>query len=337
MEKLPEIQKAIFEEVKSRLPANVSFVHEISELLKVSYDSAYRRIRGERMLSLEDLYLICSHFGVSIDPYFGIKGNKVVFDSMFVEPEQITIKDWLKRILSDIKRMAETENTSIIYSAKDIPFFHFFQIPEIAAFKVFFWQKTLFRFPEYINRKFSFSEYDKEINDIGTGILLNSIKIPTREIWNEDTFAIFLRQIEFYWISGLFENTEDIWLLCDKVEQWVRHLQYQAEHGFKFIYGQDPSGVEDSFKLYENEVVLNDNTILANLNSKKITYLTYNVVSLLVTADPAFCESIDNHLSGLIKKSIRISSSAAKERSRFFNRLINQIRLFREKVKKDMT
>lgn len=332
MDNLSEIQKAIFEEVKNKLPSNVSFVHEISELLEVSYDSSYRRIRGEKTLSLDDLNKICSHFNISLDPYFGVKGNKVVFESMFVEPENITIREWLVRIHSDIKKMADVKNASIIYSAKDIPFYHFFQVPEIAAFKVFFWQKTLFHFPEYRDKKFSLDEFDRELQDIGTGILLTSIKIPTTEIWNEDTFIIFLRQIEFCWISGLFEKQEDALILCEKLVLWLKHLREQAEYGFKFIYGLKPQGIEGSFKLYENEVVLNDNTILADLDGNLVTYLTYNVVSLLVTRDKAFTRSIRNYLAGLIKKSILISSSAARERDRFFNGLTDQILQFRARI-----
>ncbi|MBN3036314.1 MAG: hypothetical protein JW861_12080 [Bacteroidales bacterium] len=330
---LTDLQKAIFEEVKQKLPQNVSLVHEISELLGVSYDSAYRRIRGVKSLSLDELFTICSHFGIPLDPHFGVKGNKVLFESMFVEPEKIGIKEWLQKIHSDILRMAEVKEARIIYAARDIPFYHFFQIPEIAAFKVFFWQKTLFRFPEYIDRKFSIGGYDSGIQELGTKILLTSIKIPTREIWNEDTFSIFLRQIEYYWISGLFEKVEEVLILCDKLEQWLRHLESQAERGYKFLYGMEPSGVEDSFRLYENEVVLNDNTILARLDGRKITYLTYNVISLLVTTDQTFNDSIEKYLTGLMRESILISASAARERSRFFNRLIHQVHLFREKIR----
>ncbi|MBN1339717.1 MAG: helix-turn-helix domain-containing protein [Bacteroidales bacterium] len=332
MDEHTEIQKILFREIKDKVPENLSLVHEVAELLGVSYDSAYRRIRGEKVLSLEELQKICCHFNISLDSYFGINSNKIVFESMFVEPEKISIREWLVRIHADIRKMSEVKNTTIIYSARDIPFYHFFQFPEIAAFKVFFWQKTLFRFPEYKDKKFSISEYDREIQEMGNRILLTSIKVPTIEIWNEDTFIIFLRQIEFYWISGLFEKPDDVWILCDKLEQWVRHLQDQAEHGFKYIFGHAPSGVEDSFKLYENEIVLNDNTILANLNGKKIIYLTYNVVSLLVTTDAGFAESIEKYLTGLIRKSILISSSSARERSRFFNKLTSQIIQFRNRI-----
>ncbi|MCD4695423.1 MAG: hypothetical protein K8S16_04200 [Bacteroidales bacterium] len=57
----------------------------------------------------------------------------------------------------------------------------------------------------------------------------------------------------------------------------------------------------------------------------KTTLLSYNVVNLLTTTDPVFCKKIEGFLNSLIKKSILISASAAKERQRFFIRLIKNI------------
>lgn len=247
MSDLKDIQAAIFLEIKNKIPDNLSLVHEIADLFKISYDSAYRRIRVEKIISLEELYLLSKHFGISIDSYFEVKSGKIAFDNLTVDQHTSCIKGWLQKIGHDFERIIQASNKSIIYSAKDAPFYHFFQIPEIAAFKVFFWQKTLFQFSEYKDRKFSLDEYDNEIQKIGRKILIASTKVPTIEIWNEDTFGIFIRQIEYYWISGLFKNEKDIRIICDKLEDWIRHVQLQAEYGFKFLYGQEPHGVENSF------------------------------------------------------------------------------------------
>lgn len=64
------IQREIFAMIRQSLPPNISFVHEVSELLGISYDSAYRRIRGEKELSLSELVLICSKYDISLDAMF---------------------------------------------------------------------------------------------------------------------------------------------------------------------------------------------------------------------------------------------------------------------------
>lgn len=325
MDRLFNIQQAIFSEIKSKLAPNVSFVHEIADLLNLSYDSAYRRIRGEKILSLEELYEISRNYNISVDSYFDVKSGKVVFDSLAIDPETLSIKQWLLGMLKNIEYVVGAKEKKIIYAAKDAPFFHYFQIPELAAFKLFFWENTLFRKNKHQDSKFSFNQLDKEIENIGRKLLLNYIKVPTIEIWNEDTFHIILRQIEYYWVSGMFERKEDFWLLLEKLEIWIKHIQVQAAHGFQFVYGQEPHGVEESYCLYENEVVLSDNTVFTQTDQLKTTFLSYNVVNLLMTDNPEFCSRIELFLNGLIKNSTQISSSSAKERRRFFNRLLKQI------------
>jgi len=238
-------------------------------------------------------------------------------------------KKWLNIILQDLKKIQGTSVNEIIYAAKDPPLFQYFQFPEIAAFKMFFWEKTLFRFPQHINKKFAIDDFDDEIRTIGEQMLATSIKVPTIEIWNEDTFNITFKQIEHYWVSGLFEKKDDIRILCDKLYIWIEHIKRQAELGFKFLYGTEPKGVENSYRFYENEVVLNDNTIFVETDKFTATYLTYNVLSLLVTTDKVFCKGVENYLRGILKESILISSVNAKERNRFFNKLLEKIDIFR--------
>ena len=90
--------------------------------------------------------------------------------------------------------------------------------------------------------------------------------------------------------------------------------------------------MENSFQFYENEVVLNDNTIFVKMDNIAVTYITYNVLSLLITTDPFFCNSVEHYLRGLLKKSILISSVNAKERCRFFNKLLEKIENFRKTI-----
>jgi len=336
MDQTTHIQKQIFTKIREKLPHDISFVHEISEFLGISYDSAYRRIRGEKELSLDELHKLCSKYNLSLDTLFGITDDIVVFHCHAIEPGGNTIKEWLQKVLIDIKKIKSSPHKNITYAAKDPPIFHYFQFPEIGAFKVFFWEKTLFQFPEYAEKRFSFDIYDQETQDIGNQILSHSCTIPTTEIWNEDTFNITLRQIEYYWVAGMFENREDVWILCDKLELWIRHIQKQAELGFKFLHGKEPEGIPESFRFYENEVVLNDNSILVDIDPLKICYLTFNVMSLLVTTDPVFSRRVETYLNGLLSKSTLISKVADKERNRFFNKLIDNIERFRNRIQAEI-
>ncbi|MFC2100285.1 hypothetical protein ACFLRZ_00500 [Bacteroidota bacterium] len=325
-------QVTLFQYIKEKLPNHISLVDEISELLHISYDSAYRRIRGEKELSFSELEKLSLQFEISIDSIFQIKTNNIIFKDFCICPDKYSIKDWLKQILGDLQRIHSVPDKEIIYSAKDPPLFHYFQFPEIAAFKIFFWEKTLFHFPQFIDKKFAIDDFDQEIKDMGDQILGLATKIPTTEIWNEDTFNIMFKQIEYYWVSGFFAYKEDIFRLCDKLIIWLNHIQKQAECGFKFRFGSNDEGIPDSYHFYENEVVLNDNTILVKMGDITVVYITYNVCSLLSTLYPEYCLQISDFLNGLMKNSTLISSVNAKERSRFFNKLRTKIEVFRENI-----
>lgn len=332
MNEVGSIQRKIFQQIKEHLPSNLSLVYEITTLLDLSQDSAYRRIRGEKALTLEELFKLKEHYNISLDEFCGECSDNVIFKSSFIDANKFKVSDWLDKVFMDIKRIDEAKDREIIYAAKDPPLFHYFQLPEIAAFKVFFWEKTLFQFPDYDEQMFSLEDAKEDTYKKGRKILALATKIPTIEIWNEHTFKILLSQIEYYFVSGFFKNEDDLANLLDKTEKWIHHIQKEAELGFKFLYGTHPEGVENTFKLYSNEVVLNDNSILIRTNLGYKSYLTFNVLSLLHTADQNFCIEMDKYFRGIMRKSNLISVSGAKERNRFFHEQIHAIHQLKKKV-----
>jgi hypothetical protein len=61
------LQQSFFRHLKSILPGHLSLVDEVAELLNISNDSAYRRIRGEKPISLEEIQKLCIRYHISLD------------------------------------------------------------------------------------------------------------------------------------------------------------------------------------------------------------------------------------------------------------------------------
>ena len=61
------VQESFLNKVKTALPANISLVEELADLLEVSNDSAYRRLRCETPLNIDEIAKICTHFKVSFE------------------------------------------------------------------------------------------------------------------------------------------------------------------------------------------------------------------------------------------------------------------------------
>ena len=333
MNKSGQLQENLFQSIKEKLPPNISFVHDLSELLSISYDSAYRRIRGEKELSLEEFKTICLHFNVSIDALFNFKSQHIIFNSLALGEDGFTFENWMQSLLNGIKQIYNCKQREIIYAAKDIPVFYYFEFPEIAAFKIYFWNKTLIPTSEYENKLITLDP-DEHLFEIGHQLLSYYIKIPTIEIWSEATIASVLRQIEFCYISGFFSKTDDVFRLCDVLDSWLQHVQRQAECGFQFRLGAPCEGIENSYKLFNNEILVSDNAILVSMDSQKVCYYTYNVINQLITSNTVFCSQVEKSLRNLMQKSSLISGTSAKERYRFFNALHEKVKILRSRIER---
>jgi hypothetical protein len=67
--------------------ASVSLTDTVSEILHVSSDSAYRRIRNETPLVLDEAKLLCEHFHLSLDQVLNTRSNSVLLKTFASTPE----------------------------------------------------------------------------------------------------------------------------------------------------------------------------------------------------------------------------------------------------------
>ncbi|HRI78522.1 MAG TPA: helix-turn-helix transcriptional regulator [Cyclobacteriaceae bacterium] len=315
------IQSGFLEQIKSKLAPNLSFVDELAELLSISRDSAYRRIRGETVLSLDEIRLLTSRYGISLDDFLSPSNDRVSFQLKALDVADFSFEKWFKSILDNLELFLAYPETDkrMTFDAKDLPIFYYFQFPRLAAFKIYFWMKT---FAQDI--KLTAGKYDSKMVDNRLIAMANKIwdrysKIPCTEIITYELLNVTLRQIEYAYDCGMFTHKEEALTLCDDCSLLSNHLQRQAELGNKITYGQDEPGA--SFKIYVNEVLIGSNSILFEMGPKRIAFITPNNFNLLMTTHEAFCQITLNHINNLIDKSVLITASAKRQRSKFFNRI----------------
>jgi hypothetical protein len=141
------------------------------------------------------------------------------------------------------------------------------------------------------------------------------------EIWNIESINSTLRQINFYYESGCFKNTDDVKLLYTKVEEIINHIEKQAELGLKFNIGEEVRSNAAEYRLFVNELILGDNTYMAELDGTRLTFLNHSVLYFVATKDERFNDAMFDNLQNLVKKSTMISTIGEKERVKFFNQL----------------
>ncbi len=328
-----ELQQQLFRVIKTRLPENASIAEEVSRLLGISADSAYRRMRGEKTISIDELEILCREYQVSLDALLDIRQGGIVFQGQYMDKENFNFTEYITSVMQNMAYISSFKEKCFYYLCKDLPIFHHYHLKEIAAFKWFFWLKTYFQFPGFDKRKFRFADHPDEIFAIEQKVLEFYNQIPCVEIWNLESMNIFFRQIEFYRDGQVFESDNDVYLLYEALGKLWDHLEKQAAFGYKFNYGDSQQEPIAELRMYFNEVWLGDNNMLVELDGTRMAYVSHTTINFMLTKDESFTQNMYNHIQNQMKRSTLISAVSEKERSRFFRIIRERIEHRKESLK----
>jgi hypothetical protein len=328
-----KLQQELFQAIKASIPANVSVTEEIAKVLDVSVDSVYRRMRGEKTISLDELHTLCAHYKISLDNALNIQTGAFSFEGKLIDKNKFSYYDWWAGVLKMLIYFNSFKERRFFFMCKDIPPFHHFIFPEIAAFKYYFWMRTIFHFPEFVNKKVSLDTVPEEIFSIGKKTLDLYNQLSLVEFWNIESINSTLRQIDYYRDGQMFQSNEDIIRIYDAFLNLIEHLQTQAALGHTYNYGDPEKKPISDYQVYYNEVIIGDNHMLAVMDGMKISLISHTVINYMTTRDIVFNENMYEHVQNMMKKSTRISSVSEKERTRFYKILRERIAKRKESLK----
>ena len=318
-------QEFLFQRIKELLPSDKSMVDSVAEILHISTDSAYRRIRGETPIVLDEARELCQHFKLSLDGLLNIQAGSTIFRNVRVNSHNYTYEQYLKNLLKQMQYIDGFSHKEIIYRTKDIPIFHNFYYEPLIAFRYFFWMKTIVQHPEFIRKEFTMNCVPPEIIELSRELSRLYNKVPSIEIWNTECINAAISQVEFYKDSGYFSSVSDIRMIYDSLEKTISHLKNQADYGSKFMPQESREMKKSNFTFYYNRVLLGDNTIMVITDGVKTAFLNYDGLNYLTTRDEEFCKSCNEDLENLIKRSTIISETSEKQRNIFFGIMFNKI------------
>src|SRR5688572_7289000 len=318
-------QEFLFQRIKELLPPDEPIVDSVAGILHISTDSAYRRIRGETPIVLDEARELCLHFKLSLDSILHVRAGSTLFQNVRVNTHNYTYEQYLKGLLKQMQFIDSFRQKEIIYRTKDIPIFHNFYFEPLIAFRYFFWMKTIIQHPDFTPKEFTMNCVPAEIIDLSRELSRLYNKIPSVEIWNTECTNAAISQIEFYKDSGYFSAASDIRLIYESLEQTLNHLKNQAEYGSKFMPQESREMKKNNFTFYYNRVLLGDNTIMVIADNTKSVFLNYDGLNYLTTRDEEFCHSCCEDLENLVKRSTIISETSEKQRNIFFGIMLNKV------------
>ncbi len=318
--------------IKELIPPQSSLVNELTDLLNISMDSAYRRIRGETLLNIDEISILCKNFGLSFDSLAGIQSGMVNFSYLPLEPLAENFTLYHENLLQQISRIADFPRSHIIYACQDLPLFHHYSFPDLANFKVFYWKRSIMNIPELTNKQFGANTKFSDLLETGKSIVKAYSQVRSTEIWTDNTIQSTLKQIRFYWESGAFETKEDALRVCAALRNEVESIQQQAEYSSKktevsILKDSKKENIEqeNNFQLYVSEIELTNNCVLVDMEPVKFVYLGHFSFSTMATRNELYCSITEGWLNNIIRKSNLISGVSEKQRYQFFKNIYSRI------------
>lgn len=324
-EKNIQQQIVFFDRIKDMIPVNTSMVHELADLLDISTDSMYRRIRGETSLTFDEIGNLCNHFKISFDSFINLESGNVTFNYTLMKEGQMSFKQYLTSIRDDLKIIKASKAPLITYACEDIPIFHSINFIDNASFKMMYWMKAILNIPELENVKFSSNAVSDDLKDLGQDIYQLYCSIPSTEIWTESTIISTLKQIEFFWEAGMFYNKEDALAVIESLRKTIEIIQKQATEGTKVIDRNKKDNEIDNYQMFFSEIEITNNCVLVNMGATQAVYLGHLSFNTMNTSNATYCNQTEIWMNNLIRKSTLISKVAEKNRYKFFTGMYCEI------------
>lgn len=316
-----DIQNRLLEQLKAKLPADVSLGKLLMDDLELSRDSAYRRTRGETALKPEEIQFLCAKYDLSIDKIIGVNGKNVVFQYNPIQRSEFTFEAYLNGIMEGYKRMAAQRTQELYMSNLDLIVFQLLNSPALIRFKLLYFAKCYLGIPALNDVKYSKgwkgNISDKQLQQIQHFYT----RIKTTEVIGFDAGKGILREIVSFYELGYFESKDDALYLIDELSAVIDHIKEQAEIGRKFIKGQPVITDEGNFSLYLHQTYIQDNTFISETNAYRMLYITHNMMNYLYTIDQDYVNKSFAIFKSMLKSCIKIDQENPRQRNAYFNSL----------------
>lgn len=293
--------------LKTELPKNTSTIDAVATALDISYDAAHRRVSLKSKLSLDESVALAKYYNLSLDRLFETISTEFVTieKTKYIENEaqlQLYFEDSYNSLLPLLKQKEST----ILYSAKDIPLFYNLNGDALSQFKYYVWLKLLN--PQLATK--SFDNFAPTPSLIEAGKKLGSLysNLNTEEIWDVTSINSTLKQIHFYHQAGQV-NTKTALELCVLLKELILEIWNRL------------IATPNHFKLYYNELHLMNNNVLVSTPDAQLLYVPFTLLSYYKTGDQHTCKEAEAFLKKQLANSKLLNTAGEKERNTFFNKL----------------
>lgn len=319
-----DFQQKFLQAIHDRHGSKKNVINEIKYVLNLGIDAVYRRVRGETILTINQMELLARHFDISIDELIYGGTSRVLFTFNDFETNVYNIEFYLSTLVNNLKSIRRVSNPKIMYASSEIPIFYYNFVPEVFFFKLYVWGRTLWDITHLKENKFSLELFRPDHFNMCEQILDEYVLLPSLELWSINLFDNTLYQIEYHLAANLMENKADALLLCEKLYFLVEHFRRMASEGYKIRkLGSEPTTT--SFELYHNEMIYTNNQVIVTSDELDMVFSSFCNPHFIYSREGRTSEYMKEWFHKVQAKSIILSESNEKARNLFFDQIKSKI------------
>lgn len=324
------MQEQFIKYLKGKSQNSTSFVDEIASVLDIGYDAAYRRINLKTNLTLEEGVKLAKHYKVSLNKLFEIGNTNTLIAELPPQPkDEAGLEMYFKASLNNVLPLTKIKGAEMIYSAKDIPFFHTLNDSYLTRYKMYVWLKDLNT--EMVKSKITFDDWMKTIPE---SLLQSAYKVSEvykyiniTELWNDNTITGTLQQVLYYFEAGLV--SKDMALqICDDIDKVIKHTEEQTIQQ-SLIEAKN----KNSYHLYKCDLHMLTNTVMVKTPFQKVFFSPFTVLSYFKIEHQETCEMMYEFLQKQMSISKLLATAGERDRTLFFNTIHQKINNARDRIK----
>ncbi|UZT99752.1 XRE family transcriptional regulator [Chryseobacterium fluminis] len=306
-------QERLLKEIRKRI-GNRSLNDEISSILNISYDAAHRRTSLKAKFSFEEALELAKYYQISLNQFI-TSDHQIVVNRTSAVTETKDLQSFFRNNLSIFENLPLSEEMTIYYSAKDIPFFYTLSDTLLSRFKIYVWMNLLNAKQVFIPfLQFSPPNFETDTKELRKKYEQQNVV----ELWNDVTVSSILQQIAFYYDTRLLLKKEAQTIL-DELKELIEYIEQKTERNTKF-------------HLYENELMHLSNDIFFHHPEQSLFALPTNMFGYILINDEKTCSETLNYFEHQIKNSKSLNTSGNRDRKLFFNKMYEQIENLKQNI-----
>lgn len=306
-------QELLLKEIRRKI-GDKSLNDEIANILNISYDASHRRTSLKAKFSFEEGLELARYYQISLNQLI-TSDQQIMVQKTSVVNETEDLQSFFQNNLSIFENLPLSDEMTIYYSAKDIPFFYTLSDTLLSRFKIYVWMNLLNAKQVFIPfLQFSPPHFESNTQELKKKYEAQNIV----ELWNDRTISSILQQILFYYETGLLQKNEAE-IILKELKELIEYIEQKTENNPKF-------------QLYENELMHLSNDIFFHHPQQSLFALPANMFGYILINDAKTCIETRNYFEHQIKNSKSLNTSGNRDRKIFFNKMYQQIEHLKQKL-----